>query len=126
MNRNPMLSITCVSGPQCPASVPVPGWPCVFRRRSGRRMTGWGGGGLVRQPKDKIMPLNMKKGVNRFMKGRPQGQRGRRRDQGAFVSLTKHLIRQWLEMRPDWMYTRHGQGGVRRGRRHRVKKMEED
>ena len=67
------------------------------------------------------MPLNMKKGVNQLMKGRPQGQRGRRRDQGAFVSTTKRLIRQWLEMRPDWMYTRHGQGGVRRGRRHRGK-----
>jgi hypothetical protein len=89
-------------------------------------MTGWGGGGLVRQPKDKIMPLNMKKEVNRLMKGRQQRQRGRRREQGAFVSGARYLILRWLEMRPDWMYDRHGQGGVRRGRRHRVKKARED
>ena len=72
------------------------------------------------------MPLKLKKGVNRLMKGRQQGQRGRRWDRGAFASLTKRLIRQWLELRPDWLYTRPGQDGMRRSRQQRGKKAPED
>lgn len=66
------------------------------------------------------MPLKLKKGVHLLMKGQQRG-RGRRPDQGAFVSRVNYLVLQWLKMRPDWVRFRHGQGGVRRGRRQRDK-----